>query len=251
MILVRRVVFLSLAPSGSLSLSALAQPCPCPIPAGPPPIWSGSAEVSFLSTSGNTSTSSFGGAVEVDYKPAPWAVIFKASYLHAETNNVATAEQFATTLKGIRDLTPRIDVYVGGGYLRNRFSGIDALYTGDGGAGYKILTGPTHLLRVELGFGYTHKEQAVGGNLDYAVLRSGLGYAWNFSKTASFTEDATYSLDLSDSANWTFLNKAAIAAALTSTFSLKASWTLLYSNEPVPTFKKTDTTTAFALVAKF
>jgi putative salt-induced outer membrane protein len=247
MALVRRVVFLSLAFSGL----ALAQPCPCPIPTGPPPLWSGSAEVSFLSTSGNTSTSSFGGAVEVDYKPAPWAVIFKANYLHAETDHVTTAEQFASSLKGLRDLTPRLDVYVAGGYLRNRFSGIDALYTGEGGAGYKIVKGDVHTLRVELGFGYTHKEQALGGNLDYAILHSGLGYAWKFSRTAAFTEDASYNLDLSDSSNWFFVNKAAIAAALTSTFSLKASWTLLYSNEPVPTFKKTDTTTAVALVAKF
>src|SRR5262244_4119571 len=128
MILVRRVVFLSLALSGSLSLSALAQPCPCPIPAGPPPIWSGSAEVSFLSTSGNTSTSSFGGAVEVDYKPAPWAVIFKANYLHAETDHLTTAEQFGGSLKGIRDLTTRLDVFAGAAYLRNRFSGIDGLF---------------------------------------------------------------------------------------------------------------------------
>ena len=247
MSLVRRVLFLSLAFAGPM----LAQPCPCPIPAGPPPLWSGTAEVSFLSTSGNTSTSSFGGAFELDYKPAPWAVIFKASYLHAETDHVATAEQFASTLKGIRDLTPHVDVYVGGGYLRNRFSGIDALYTGEGGAGYKIFTGPVHTLRVELGFGYTRKDQVIGEDRGYASARAGLGYAWQFSKTAAFTEDASYGMDLSDSSNWIFLNKAAITAALTSTFSLKASWSQLYNNEPAPTFKKTDTTTAFALVAKF
>jgi putative salt-induced outer membrane protein YdiY len=38
---------------------------------------------------------------------------------------------------------------------------------------------------------------------------------------------------------------------LTATFSLKASYTLLYRHEPVPTFKRTDTATAVALVAKF
>ena len=57
--------------------------------------------------------------------------------------------------------------------------------------------------------------------------------------------------DLSDSSNWIVLEKAAVTAALTATFSLKASYTLLYNNEPVPTFSKTDTATAVALVAKF
>lgn len=57
--------------------------------------------------------------------------------------------------------------------------------------------------------------------------------------------------DLSDSSNWIASEKAAIAASLTTIFSLKASYALLYNNEPVPTFKKTDTATAVALVAKF
>lgn len=248
MVLFRRVLFGWLALGGA----ALAQPCPCPpAPAGPPPLWSGSAEISYLSTSGNTSTSSFGGAVEVGYKPAPWAVIFKANYLRASTGDVTTAEQFGASAKGLRELIPRLDVFVAGTYLRNRFAGFNSLITGEGGVGYKVLAGPTHLLRGELGIGYTHEDQLVGDNRSYASARAGLGYAWKFSKTAEFTDDLSYSRDLSDSSNWIFSNKAALAASLTATFSLKASYTLLYNNEPVPTFKKTDTATAVALVAKF
>jgi putative salt-induced outer membrane protein len=249
MVLFRRAVFLWLALAGA---SALAQPCPCPsAPAGPPPLWFGSAELSFLSTSGNTSTSSLGAGLEVDYKPAPWTVIFKANYLRAESDNVTTVEQFGGSLKGVRDLTPRVDVFARGSYLRNRFAGIDGLIAGDAGAGYKILLGPVHALRAEFGFGYTHEEQVVGDNRSYASARAGLDYKWQFSKTAAFTNEFAYNFDLSDSSNWIVAEKAAIAAALTATFALKASYTLLYNNEPVPTFKKTDTATAVALVAKF
>lgn len=233
--------------------TALAQaPCPCPTPPpGPPPPWSGSAELSFLSTSGNTTTSSLGGGLEVNYKPAPWAVIFKAGYLRASTDGVTTAEQLNASVKGIRDLTPRVDVFVGGGYLRNRFAGIRSLVSGEAGAGYKILTGPVHTLRGELGLGYTRESQLVGDNRSYAGARAGLGYKWEFSKTAAFTNDLSYLRDLSDSENWIFSDKAAVTASLTSIFSLKASYTLLYNHEPVPTFKRTDTATAVALVAKF
>jgi len=242
-------LFLWLAAAGA----ALAQaPCPCPTPpAGPPPLWSGSAELSFLSTSGNTTTSSLGSGLEVDYKPAPWTVIFKAGYLRSSTDGVTTAEQLNASVKGIRDLTPRIDVYAGGGYLRNRFAGLNSFITGEGGAGYKILVGPVHTLRGELGLGYNREDRLVGGNRNYASARAGLGYKWEFSKTAAFTNDASYQRDFSDSENWIFSDKAAVAASLTATFSLKASYTLLYRHEPVPTFKRTDTATAVALVAKF
>lgn len=250
MALLRRVVFLWLALGGGAALAQ--QPCPCPpAPAGPPPLWSGSAELSFLSTSGNTSTSSLGAGLEVDYKPAPWTVIFKANYLRAESDNVTTAEQFGGSIKGIRDLTPRVDVFARGSYLRNRFAGIDSLIAGEAGGGYKILLGPVHTLRGELGFGYAHEDQVVGDNRSYASARAGLDYKWQFSKTAAFTNELAYNYDLSDSSNWIVLEKAAVTAALTAIFSLKASYTLLYNNEPVPTFSKTDTTTAVALVAKF
>ncbi len=227
-------------------------PCPCPPPPpGPPPLWSGSAELSFLSTSGNTSTSSIGGALELDYKPAPWAVIFKAGYLRASTNGDLTAEQLTASLKGVRDLTKRVDVFVGSGYLRNRFAGFNSLISGDAGAGYKLLAGPVHMLRAEAGFGYTREDQLIGDNRSYASARAGLGYKWQFSKAADFTNDFSYLYDLSDSSNWEISEKAAITAGLTSIFSLKASYGLFYNNLPVPTFEKTDTATAVALVAKF
>jgi putative salt-induced outer membrane protein len=233
--------------------AALAQqpPCPCPTPPPlPPSLWAGSAELSFLSTSGNTSTSSLGGGLEVNYKPAPWTLIFKAAYLRASTDSVTTAEQFNASLKGIRDLTPRLDVFAGAGYLRNRFAGFDSLINGEAGVGYKLLLGPVHTLRGELGFGYTHEDQLIGDNRSYASARASLGYKWQISKTAAFTNDLSYSYDLSDSKNWILSDKAAVTATLTSILSLKASYTLLYNHEPVPTFKRTDTATAVALVAK-
>ncbi len=187
----------------------------------------------------------------MDYKPAPWALVFKAAYLHASTDSVTTAEQFNASLKGIRDLTPRLDVFTAGGYARNRFAGFDSLISGEAGVGYKLLLGAVHALRGELGFGYTHEDQRVGDNRGYASARAGLGYKWQFSKTAAFTNDLAYSYDLSDSANWILSDKAAVTAALTTIFSLKASYTLLYNHEPVPTFRRTDTATAVALVAKF
>jgi putative salt-induced outer membrane protein len=189
--------------------------------------------------------------LELKYQPAPWTVLFKTGYLRGSTNGVTTAEQLNASVKGIRDLTPRVDVFVDGGYLRNRFAGYDSLLSGDAGVGYKLLLGPVHELRAELGVGYVHENQLVGDNRSYANARAGLGYKWQFSKTAGFTNDLSYLYDLSDSANWIVSEKADLTAALTSIFSLKASYTLLYNHEPVPTFKRTDAATAVALVAKF
>jgi len=243
----RRILLMSVFTVG---VAPAQTPGPAP-PPGPPPVWSGSAEFSLLSTSGNTSTQSIGGALETDYKPAPWAFVFKAAYLRASTNAALTAEQFDSSFKGSRDLTDRVDVFVGTGYLKNRFAGLNSLISGEGGAGYKILTGPEHLLRADAGLGYTREDRLTAGNRSYASARAGLAYKWQFSKSAAFTNDLSHLFDLAAASNWTLSEKAAVTASLTSVLALKASYALLYRHEPVPTFKKTDTATAVALVAKF
>ncbi|HKD17104.1 MAG TPA: DUF481 domain-containing protein, partial [Thermoanaerobaculia bacterium] len=91
--------------------------CPCPVPPGPPPLWFGNANLSFLSTSGNTDTTSIGASLELNYNPKPWLFTLKGSALHAATDGVTTAEAFTASLQATRDLTEHIDVFAGAGWL--------------------------------------------------------------------------------------------------------------------------------------
>jgi putative salt-induced outer membrane protein len=249
----KSVLLLWLAASGA----AFAQTpdCPCPVTPPPPPVWFGKAGFAFLSTSGNTDTTSIGGALELNYKPNPWLFTLKAAYLYSSTEGVVTAESSAASLRGSRELTESVDVFVTGNYLKNTFSGIDSLYGIDAGAGFKLLKGPAQFLRVEGAFGYTNEKDIIAGILvpsrSYANARASLNYKWQLTKTAAFTNDFTYLLDLSDTANWFITDKAAITVDISSVFALQASWTLLYRNQPVIGFSNTDTATAVSLVAKF
>ena len=241
--------------SGGIAL-AQAPPCPCPEPPPPPdPVWFGKLDFSFLSTSGNTDTTSIGGGLEHNYRPKPWLFTLKGAYLRGATDGITTAESFTGSLRASRDLTERLDVFVGASYLRNKFSGINNLYSFDTGAGYKLLLGPVHFLRAEAGVGYTREEDiildVVTPSRGYANARAGLAYKWQFTKNAAFTNDFGYLLDLDETANWFISDKAAVTANISKILALQASWTLLYRNQPVPGFGKTDTATAVGIVAKF
>ena len=248
----------------SARLIAQTADCPCPVPPGPPPLWFGNANLAFLSTSGNTDTTSIGGSLELNYNPKPWLFTLKGTALHAATDGITTAEAFTASLKATRDLTEHIDVFGGAGWLRNRFSGINNIYNFDAGAGYKFLNTDVQFLRVEAGVGYTTEQDIVLGIVapyrDYANVRAGLGYKWTITKTATFSNDYSFLQDLSDSKNWFMTDKAAITVSISKIFALQASWTLLYRNEPpikdattvpVTRYDKTDTATAVGLVAKF
>src|SRR5262245_524752 len=243
---------LCLAASGAL-LAQDAPPCPCPEPPPPPaPLWFGKVNFSFLSTSGNTDTTSIGGAAELNYNPKPWLFTLKGAYLYSSTDGVVTAESSAASLRANYDITPRFYVFGGAGYLRNTFSGIDSLWSIDGGAGYKLFDGSTQFLKAEGGVGWTSETDIFPlplGNVtrDYANIRAGLYYKWQFTKNANFTNDFTYLLDLDNTANYFITNKAAITADISKIFALSASWTLLWRNQPVPGFGHTDTATAVGI----
>ena len=239
--------------------AALAQepvPCPCPEPPPPPdPLWFGKVNFSFLSTSGNTDTTSIGGAAELNYNPKPWLFTLKGAYLYSQTDGIVTAESSAASMRGNYDLTPRFYVFAGAGYLRNTFSGIDALWSIDGGAGYKLFDGPAHFLKAEGGVGWTNEKDiildVVQPSRSYANVRAALYYKWQFTKNANFTNDFTNLLDLDDTQNSFVTKKAAITADISKIFALQASWTLLWRNQPVEGFGHTDTATAVGIVATF
>jgi putative salt-induced outer membrane protein len=234
------------------AVAAAQAPCPCPPPTPTPaPLWTGNAQLSYAGTSGNTDTSSFGAGFQVFYKPAPWTFSAEFAMLRASTDDVVTAESYAGKVRGSRDLTPRIDVFAEGIYYRNTFAGVDSRVGGTVGAGYKIIDEKTVHLRGEAGIGYTHEDPTIGETFDYAAVRGGLLFGWKFSPSAEFTEDASFSDDLSETDNWIFRSTTAVVADLTSILALKASYTYLYDNVPTAGFKKRDTITAIAVVAKF
>lgn len=230
---------------------ALAFTVPVLAEDAPPKPWTGSAELSYVATSGNTDTSSIGLGGELHYKPGIWTWDFKLSYVEAEADGEKTAEKLAALVGASRPISERLDYYARLAYLSDEFAGIDANYSVDTGVAWKALTGERHFLDLGGGVGYTSEERLVGEDAEFATGTAFAKYKYVLSKNAEFTDSATYVHDFEDSDNWRFLNSAAISAAINSVFSLKAYYNLVHLNQPVPGFEETDTTTGVSLVAKF
>lgn len=213
--------------------------------------WTGSAELSYVATSGNTDTSSLGLGGELHYKPGTWTYDFKVSYVEAETDGTKSAEKIGALFGASRPISERLDYYARIAYLSDKFSGIDSNYSADTGVAWKALTGETQFLDLGAGVGYTSESRTVGEDRDFATGTMFAKYKYVFSTSAEFTDNANYIYDFDNSENWRFLNSAAVTAAVNSIFSLKAYYNIVYLNEPVAGFEKTDTTTGVSLVAKF
>ncbi|MBI2214125.1 MAG: DUF481 domain-containing protein [Acidobacteria bacterium] len=218
------------------------------VPARP---WSGSAELSYVATSGNTDTRSLGLGGELQFKPAVWTYELGLNYVEAETDGVTSAEKLTARFGASRPISERLEYYARVSYLSDEFAGIDSNVSGDTGVAWKALTGEHHFLDLGTGIGYTSESRTVGANREFATGTLFAKYKYVFSKNAELTDDASYVHDFERSDNWRFLNSVAVIAAINSMFSLKAYYNVVHLNEPVAGFEKSDSTSGVSLVAKF
>ena len=217
----------------------------------PPKPWSGVAEISYVATSGNTDTSTLGTSGELHYTRELWTGDLKAAYVEAESEGELRARTITALAGATRKLREDLGAFGRLGFLQNEFAGIDRQLSAEAGASWSVLEGEIHLLALELGGGFVSEDRIDAADRDFATASAGAKYRWKFSANGELAEEAVLRHNVEDSDDWRFVNVASISAGLNSILSLKLSHTLQYSNEPVPGFDKTDTTTAAALVAKF
>lgn len=154
-------------------------------------------------------------------------------------------------LRGARALSPRFEVFARGDYLRDRFAGIESRWSGEGGVAYMLFPSPPNKLRFEGALGYTTERRVRAPNHHFPSARVGAFYEWQISKNAVYAEELSFIDDLDRTNDWRIVNAGSLTADVSSVLALKLSFAILYSNEPVPGFKKRDTTTSAAIVAKF
>jgi len=216
-----------------------------------PPIWSGSAGLSYLATTGNSDTSTLGFDFDIKRIPDPWGLQFTATYLKSDDNGETTAERYGAELRGDRKLSERWSIFLSGSAGKDRFAGFDLRAILSSGVNYKMLLGPRFLLDFDMGLTWTKENRIADEDLDFLGAVAGLNFAWVPRKGTSLSQKLQYFPNFDDTANWRFFSETAFQSAIAGPFSVKLSYEVRYQNEPVPGFKKTDTTAKAALVVSF
>jgi putative salt-induced outer membrane protein len=221
------------------------------------PLWENSAEASVLLTSGNTDVTTIGLGAASTYRPAPWAIKGKAALLTSSNAGIKTAESYEAALRGERNLTNVVSLYLAGSYLKNEFTGFQDRLGGDVGVNFVLLGQGEHSLSSEASLGLLKENLVSGvggaslGSRSFVNGRLGVEYKWKFSPTADFSNALAFLENFANTSDWRLSNTAAVTAILTDIFSLKVGFRVDYLNQPVTGKKSTDTTTTAALVAKF
>lgn len=218
----------------------------------PEPLWTGSAALSYVSTTGNTDTTSFGLDFSFVRRPTPWGFEAYGLFNRAEDAGDLTAERYLAGVRGSRAQGDRWSVFAGLSGEKNEFAGFDMRTLLETGATYKAVDDGKFFLSFDGGLTYTDEDR-IAPEPDESFMGglAAMHFGWTISETAKLTEDLTYYPNFDVSSDWRMKSITALDASLTDLFGLRLSYEYRFRNEPIGDNDDTDTTTKASLVVKF
>ena len=219
------------------------------------PGWYDSAELSFVTTSGNSESDTFGfrNTLERLWNDASFSLL--AGGLRVETTTIRrfatgtpasftvvedkttelTAENYYLRGRYDRTVSERLFWFAGLGWERNQFAGFDSRVQAVGGIGNTWLSDDQMHFKTAYGLTYTQQDDLIDNpKIDDSFL--GLKVSWDYrnqlTDSARFTNTLAVDQNLSESDDLRADMITALSVAMSERYSLKLSWQLLYDNLP-------------------
>jgi putative salt-induced outer membrane protein YdiY len=223
--------------------------------------WTGTGEIGFLMTGGNTETESLNSKLTADYAKAKWfnKTAFEAIYSTGEkedadtgeTDKEKSAEKYLGSNKTGYNITDDTYALLLGEYTYDLFSGYYYQTVGSIGIGHRLIKTERQILELEAGPGYRFssiREPGDGDDGEEAIARFSGMYKLKLTEKSDFQQDLTV-----ETGKDTTITKSvsAITAQIVGAMAMKASFTLRHDSSPPADTEKTDRQTALTLVYSF
>ena len=151
--------------------------------------WTGKVSVGFLSTSGNSSSTTLNAATEVIYSVKRIKNTFRASAINGEQEQVRTAERYTVGNQLDYNFDDNNYAFLALDGEKDLFGGVRERTTETVGYGRRILTGPTHKLDAEIGAGARQTlPQGSNQRENDAIGRLSGRYEWIITDTSTFLQ---------------------------------------------------------------
>ena len=214
--------------------------------------WKDSAELSFLSASGNSNAQTASAKNSASYAfDALTKAEVAAGALGARNEGKAHAEQYHAQEKVSRKLDDRDYLFQRYRWDRNRFAGVAHRHSVSMGAGREFFKTPADLLIGELSPGYLYEERIKEKRKKFVSLRAYSRYIRDITATAKFSQEASCTQSLMDKRDVRLNTETTLTATITSALSVKNSFVWHHDSRPPSGKRKDDTLLSVALIASF
>ena len=210
--------------------------------------WSGSASLGYLSTSGNTDTTSYNTKLRVGYESNGWRHTLTAASNGADESEETTAEAYQAGWKSEYNFTEHDFLFGTVDWRKDRFSGVDQQLTESIGYGRRLLDNGTHQLSAGIGVGHRSADLADGTSESGVIGRGSIDYNWIWSETAGFDQNVIIE---SGSDNTYIESVSAVRARLVGNLALVLSYTIKHNSDVPVGSENTDRLSAVSIEYAF
>jgi putative salt-induced outer membrane protein len=210
--------------------------------------WTGKGELGFVSTTGNTDTTTLKFGLEFVREMEKWRHRFAAHALNAEDTGTTTAERYGLEWQSDYKLSDVSWVFGSFRYESDQFSAYDNQQTFTAGYGRTFIDDGVTKFFGEIGAGYRDAELQSGMSESDAIIRGLLDYARQVTDNSEFTNRF---LVESGSDNTFLQNLAGFSVAMNSKFAVKLGFEWRHNTDTPFGVDDTDTITSANLVYNF
>lgn len=224
-----------------------------------PPEWRLDSELSFVGTSGNTSTQTLGLAGNLLRQKKGKTTTMRVAFVTSEADHETQARSIDAQGRHAVTVGNGLDAFGRVAYFRDRFAGIGNRTVIESGLSYTAADTPLTTITLEGAAGFTSETHVQSPDPtivpapddNFAVASGTLGYWQKITAMSELRNDVSVTADLVSGTNWRMTNNLNFQVTLNRLLSVKLANAIEYRHAPVPGFKRTDTRTSASLVFSF
>ncbi|MCC6928476.1 MAG: DUF481 domain-containing protein [Gemmatimonadaceae bacterium] len=199
-----------------------------------------SADLGYVSTTGNTEVSTFNLGEKLILRAGRWEHKQQFGSIYASQDGKQTSNLLFTNWRSDWSFHPRLALFGYAGYDRNTFAGISRRFEEALGLSAKLVTLASDTWALEAGLAMNQQRATDGAEDSFASVRSATFYRHNFSKTAYFQQGVEFLPNLETSEDYRMNTESALVAPLSTHVAMKLGYVIRFDNLPEPGRNKSD-----------
>jgi putative salt-induced outer membrane protein len=209
-------------------------------PDSTPNPWKLQTDFGFISTAGNTSTTTLNAGEGASYTSGDWTASQTVAVVYGRTDGKRSAENYAAGVRADHAVSKRLGIFLMGNWSRDAFAGILRRFEEGVGLSLKAVAGPMTELRLEAGLFLNQQRNIDEGKNAFAGGRGALRFKQKLNQAAYFQQLAEVLPNFKTRQDVRLNSETALVAPISSRIAFKAGYVIKFDNLPEPGFGKTD-----------
>lgn len=198
------------------------------------------ADIGYVETSGNTKVTSLNIGERLTWQSGRYTLSHAFAVVYGRQNDTVNTNNLRTSLRGDYKIDNIFAFFLGAGFDRNKFAGIDKRFEENIGIQAIARATARDTIRFEGGGSMIQQIGLDGTQHNFPAARAAAAWRHVFTGASYFQQNMEFLPNLKESDDWRINTESSLIAPLSTNIGLKLSYVIRYDNLPEPGFRTTD-----------